>query len=742
MSDNEFSNIFFKKNNEGKTTKVVIKKVQKKIKVKVKKPETTNIPQKTIKDITSELPAEARAGVAKEKPLSPFNKTDKPAGKDGNNKGGKDTKEKIVISRKKKEGRDRHSFQDPKSQTLGGRSARPKHEEKENRLNSTYQKEYNEFAGVPSQIEIPDIISIKNLALKLNLKAGQVVKRLFQLGVKNLTLNDSIDGESAQIVCSELGCQAKIISLLEQTKVNIDEGNPDDYISRDPVVTVMGHVDHGKTTLLDTIRSSKVASGEAGGITQHVGAYKVNTALGEVLFIDTPGHSAFSSMRSRGANLTDIVILVVSAVDGVKPQTVEAISHAKHAGVPIIVAINKMDAEGANPDRVKKQLAEYELLFEEWGGEVPVCNISALKNEGIKELLETVIKVSQKHGIKGNKNIKAYGYVLESEIQTGLGNTITVIIKNGTLKESDIYLCGKSSGKIRAFFDEHNKRLKTAGPSSIVKIVGLTNTENAGELFQLMESEKEAKRIVDKRADLERENKSTNVKKINLNSSVADVFKESHMKELNVILKTDTFGSLEAIKATLAELKNEEIKVDIIHSGIGAVVETDANLAKTAGANIIAFKVKPMPKAKKLAEQLKIELKTYDVIYKIIDDIKDSLSERLGEEVNEKTTGVLEVKEVFKITQIGRVAGCEVLEGKISKSDHVKIVRDEKIIYKSEILSLRRFKDEVAEVVAGMECGVSVKNYQDLKVGDKLESYVIEKIDKTFSVEEPATQDS
>lgn len=719
MSDSEFSNIFFKKNNEGKTTKVVVKKVQKKIKIKVKK--TDHPPSKE----ESEVPKVIETG----KPFNPVQK-EKPTSKKGKGK------ERIVIARKKKEGKGRHSFQDPKNQILGS-NHKQHNEEGEEKTFVGKKRENNDFAGVPTQIEIPDVISIKNLALELNLKAGQVIKKLFQLGVKNLTVNDSIDGESAQIVCGELGCQARIVSLLDQTKVEVDEGNPKDFIPRDPVVTVMGHVDHGKTTLLDTLRFSQIASGESGGITQHIGAYKVKTTHGAILFIDTPGHSAFSAMRSRGANITDIVILVVSAVDGVMPQTIEAIKHAQQSGVPIVVAINKIDLEGANPNRTKQQLAEHGLMFQEWGGDVVACEISALKNQGINELLDGVVNLSKKKNFSGNPKIGAYGYVLESEVQTGLGNTITVIVKNGTLKESDTYLCGKSYGKIRAFFDENNSRLKTAGPSTVVKIVGLDNVETPGEFFQLMSSEKEAKKIVEKRIILEKKNKSVNVKKINLSdvSSLDSVFRESKMKQLNTILKADTYGSVEAIKATLAELKNEEIKVDVIHSGIGGVVETDVNLATTAGAKIIAFKVKAVPKAKKLAEQKKIDIYYYDVIYKIIEEIKDSLSERLGEEINEKVTATIEIKQIFKISQVGKVAGCEVLEGKVNKSDHVRVIRDNKIIYKSDILSLRRIKDEVSEVPAGLECGIAVKNYQDLKVGDRLETYIIQKIDKTFEIE-------
>lgn len=727
MNETDFSKIFLKKNNEGKTTKVVIKKVQKKIRIKVvkkKENETTQVVK--AKETASQ-------GNKTNKPVvsPPAKTTTSPTKKNNVAK----SKNRIVIARKKKDTKGKPSFNSPSTTLFSPKRHFNKTSEENSELNSQPKKEVSEFAGVPSEIDIPPVISIKNLSLKLNLKAGQVIKKLFQLGVKNLTVNDTIDGDSAQIVCQEFGCTAKITSLLEQTKVNLDEGDPADYVKRAPIVTVMGHVDHGKTTLLDTIRSSKITTGESGGITQHIGGYKVNTPKGNILFIDTPGHSAFSAMRSRGANITDIVVLVVSAVDGIMPQTIEAINHAKQAKVPIIVAINKIDQDGINLELIKKQLSEHEIISQEWGGETVFCEISALKNIGIDKFLDEIIKLAEKIDIKGNPKIPAYGYVLESEIKTGFGNTVTVVIKNGILRESTSYLCGRSSGKIRAFFDENNKRLKEAGPSSIVKIIGLESTEPSGELFQLMLSEKEAKKIVEKREILERENKSTNVKKINLSSfsSVADVFKESQMKELNVIVKADTFGSSEAIKVTLAELKNNEIKANIIHSGVGVVTENDINLARAGEAEIIAFKIKTLDKAKKLAKQFKIKITTYDIIYKIIDDIKESLTGRLDDEINEKITGVLEVKEIFKISQVGKIAGCIALQGKINKKDKVKVIRDDKIIYRSEIESLRRFKDVVNQISEGMECGVNVKNYQDLKVGDKIESYQIEKIEKVFT---------
>ena len=597
------------------------------------------------------------------------------------------------------------------------------------------KRNLNEYANVPSEIEIPEAVAIKDLAHKLNLKGSQLIKKFFSLGVMDVTLNDSIDHDTAAIVCSELNCKVKVISLLEQAKVDVEVGDESDYISRYPVVTVMGHVDHGKTSLLDAIRETNVTSTESGGITQHIGAYKVKIDQGSVLFIDTPGHEAFSSMRARGARVTDIVILVVSAVDGVKPQTIEAISHAKAAKVPIIVAINKCDLEGANPENIKTQLSEHGLVTESWGGDTIFHNVSALKKQGLKELLETIVFQAEVMELKGNPKVKAYGYVIESRIEIGRGNVITVVIKNGTLRQGNIYVSGNATGKVRAMFDEQGKEVKEAGPSTPIEIIGISTLPQSGELFQIVENEKAGKRIVEMREQLNKERAAKKVKKVSLDS-LDKALAAIKVNELKVLIKGDVFGSVEAIRETLVKQKNDEVKVTVIHFATGAITENDVNLASASDGLIIGFKVKPNGKARKLADQLGVEIKLYNIIYDIVDDIQGVLEGMLKSEKIEEEIGALEVKEIFKISGSGKIAGSVVTHGKVIFSAVIRLYRNEQFIHEGMIATLKRYKDDVKEVTEGSECGLQIKSYQDIKPGDVIKCYLVKEVKKKLRLSE------
>lgn len=772
--NSEAPKIVYRKNADGTMTKVLVKRVKKTIKLK-SSPTTKrdqggsssargDRPTKSYSQSRPSSPGRTSQAGRSSSPgrtsSSPGNRKDnRPSSAKGGRQGtsydqrrspkegigipskpGADgRKEKIFISKKKNErgqkGDQFYQKSQKKSFVEDKKNLKHNFPKLEDDLKKKEKRAVDEFAGVPKQIEIDRIISIKDLASKLNLKTSQVIKKLFNLGVVNLTVNDSIDAESAQIVCGEFGCEVKVVSLLDQTKIDIEKGDEKDYVPRPPIVTIMGHVDHGKTTLLDCIRKRKVATEEAGGITQHLGAYKIKTPVGEIVFIDTPGHSAFSSMRSRGARITDIVVIVVSATEGIMPQTIEAITHAKTAKCSIIVAINKIDLPEADVEKTKTMLAQHEISFEEWGGDVPVFPISALKNEGVDKLLEGIVALAKKKDLKGNPKIRAFGYVLESSVDAGRGITISIIVKNGTLKQGEFYICGKNTGRIRAMFDENGKTIKEATPSSIVEIIGLRQPISSGELFQVIEDEKESKRIVERRLKLEQQSQAAKVKTVTLSNLFAKI-KESNIKEVRLIVKSDTFGSGEAIKTCLETLKNDEIKANIIHNSVGAVNENDVNLALTTQSEIIAFKVRSSGKVKKMAEEKNVTIKYYDVIYNIVEDIKEDLTQKLGDKVNEVQRALLEVKTVFKISGVGKVAGCEVLEGKVERKNTIRVVRDGRSIYTGEILSLKRFKDETKEVEAGKECGLSIKNFQDLKVGDRLEALEIQKIKKTLEIEE------
>jgi len=582
------------------------------------------------------------------------------------------------------------------------------------------------------EVAIPSTVTVGELASKMAVKASDVIKELMKLGVM-ATINDALDQETAQIVVTELGHTARLVSddALEEAlteSLAAHGGTPE---SRAPVVTVMGHVDHGKTSLLDYIRKTKVASGEAGGITQHIGAYHVETPKGIVTFLDTPGHAAFTAMRARGAKSTDIVILVVAADDGVMPQTEEAIQHARAANVPIVVAINKIDKNSADPDRVKNELVQKGVIPEDWGGDTQFIAVSAHTGVGIDDLLDAVLLQAEVLELQAPKDIPGQGIVIESRLDKGRGPVATVLVQSGTLKAGDIVLAGQQYGRIRAMLDENGAPVVTAGPSIPVEILGLDGTPDAGEQFVVVESEKKAREVADFRQHKDREAKLKRQHTAKLDNMFANIGSEEK-KTLNVVLKTDVRGSLEALQSALADLGNDEVSVVVVGSGVGGITETDVHLALTAKAVIFGFNVRADSVARKIAENEGIDIRYYSVIYDLIDDVKSALVGLLSPEKREEIVGVAEVRDVFRSPKFGAVAGCMVVEGTIYRNNPIRVLRDDVVIYEGELESLRRFKDDVGEVRAGFECGIGVKNYNDVKVGDKIEVYQVKEVARTL----------
>ncbi|HET8710003.1 MAG TPA: translation initiation factor IF-2 [Spongiibacteraceae bacterium] len=581
-------------------------------------------------------------------------------------------------------------------------------------------------------VEIPSTITVGELASRMAVKASDVIKELFKLGVM-ATINDALDQETAQIVVTELGHNVKLVSddaleeaLIEQLAAH--GGTPE---PRAPVVTVMGHVDHGKTSLLDYIRKAKVASGEAGGITQHIGAYHVETPKGIVTFLDTPGHAAFTAMRARGAQSTDIVILVVAADDGVMPQTEEAIQHARAAEVPIVVAINKIDKASADPDRVKNELVAKGVVPDDWGGDTQFVAVSAHTGQGIDDLLDAVLLQAEVLELKAPKDISGRGIVIEARLDKGRGPVASVLVQEGTLKSGDIVLAGQQYGRVRAMLDENGRAVDTAGPSIPVEILGLDGTPDAGEPFVVVDSEKKAREIADFRQHKDREEKLKRQHTAKLDNMFANMGAEEK-KTLNVVLKTDVRGSLEALQAALTDLGNDEVAVNVVGSGVGGITETDVHLALTAKAVIFGFNVRADSVARKTAENENIDIRYYSVIYDLIDDVKGALAGMLSPERREEIVGIAEVRDVFRSPKFGAVAGCMVVEGTVYRNNPIRVLRDDVVIYQGELESLRRFKDDVAEVRNGFECGIGVKNYNDVKIGDKIEVYEVKEIARTL----------
>ncbi|MBQ3140391.1 MAG: translation initiation factor IF-2 [Clostridia bacterium] len=577
------------------------------------------------------------------------------------------------------------------------------------------------------KITIPDQISVGELAVRLKKNVAEVVKKLMMSLGMMASASEVIDFETAELIATEFGAKVEreIVLTIEERIMDNTEDTEENTVSRSPVVVVMGHVDHGKTSLLDAIRHSSVASGEAGGITQHIGAYRVKVNDRDITFLDTPGHEAFTSMRARGAQVTDIAILVVAADDGIMPQTVEAINHAKAAKVSIIVAINKMDKPGADPDRIKQQLTEYEIVPEEWGGDVPCMPVSALTRQGLDDLLEMVQFVADLKDLKANPNRAAKGTVIEARLDKGRGPIATLLVQNGTMHTGDILVAGNTVGRVRTMTDDKGKRRDSAGPSEPVEITGLDGVPSAGDTFDVVTDERLARELVEQRRNAQKEEKFQAVAKVTLDN-LFDSIKEGEVKELPIIVKADVNGSVEAVSQSLQKISNEEVRVRVIHGGVGAVNESDVMLAKASGAIIVGFNVRPDAVAAANAENSGVDIRMYRIIYDAIDEITAAMKGMLAPKTREVMLGHIEVRQVYKITGVGTVCGSYVQDGKIARGAQIRVVRDGIIIADDKVASLRRFKDDVKEVMQGFECGVSLERFSDTKEGDILEAYIIE----------------
>ncbi len=580
----------------------------------------------------------------------------------------------------------------------------------------------------PLTVKIPPEISVGELASRMKKTGAEVVKCLMKNGVM-ASLSQIIDFDTAAIIAEEMGCKVEqeVVVTIEEKLIDDSEDKEEDLVPRAPVVVVMGHVDHGKTSLLDYIRNAHVASGEAGGITQHIGAYQVQINGKPITFLDTPGHEAFTSMRARGAMVTDIAILVVAAEDGIKPQTVESINHAKAAGIPIIVAINKMDKPEANPDRIKQQLTEYELVAEDWGGETIICPISAKTGMGIDNLLEMVTLTAEMAELKANPNRAASGTVIEARLDKGRGPVATLLVQNGTLHQGDIIIAGTAVGRVRAMVDDKGGRLTEAGPSVPVEITGLGEVPGAGNTFNAVADERLARELVEQRKAEEKAKANTPIQKVSLEDLFSQI-QAGEVKDLNIIVKADVQGSAEAVKASLEKISNEEVRVRVIHSGVGAINESDVMLAATSKAIIVGFNVRPDAAARDSAARSNVDMRMYRVIYDAINEVEAAMKGMLAPKFREALIGHAEVRQTYKVSGVGTIAGCYVQDGKIQRGCQVRIVRDGIVIHEGELASLQRFKDAVKEVSSGYECGMSIEKFNDIKEGDIIECFVMEQI--------------
>jgi translation initiation factor IF-2 len=586
------------------------------------------------------------------------------------------------------------------------------------------EKKIEQIEREKKKIKVAEFITVNELANIIGVPASEIIKKCLNLGLV-VSINQRLDFDTITLIASDYGFEVERAEEYLEDIIEEEPDRPEDLEPRPPVVTIMGHVDHGKTTLLDYIRQSNIVAGEAGGITQHIGAYQVTLPNGkQITFIDTPGHEAFTAMRARGAQVTDIVVLVVAADDAVMPQTVEAINHALAANVPIIVAINKIDKPEANPDKIKQQLAERGILVEDWGGKYQCVEISAKYGKNVELLLEKILLEAEIMDLKANPKKKARGVVIESKLDKGRGPIGTVLVQNGTLKIGDPFVAGTTFGRVRAMFDERGNRVEVAKPSTPVQVIGFDNLPEAGDSFVVVEDEKTAREIANRRSQLKREQRFRQLRAVSLDK-LSEQIKEGKVKELPIIIKADVNGSVEALSDSLMKLSNEEVKVRIIHRAVGAISESDVLLAQASGAIIIGFNVRPTSAAKKLAESENVEIRLYNIIYNVINDVKSALEGMLEPEKREEILGTAEVRETFKIAKVGTVAGCFVTEGKILRNARARLIRNGIVIYDGKIASLKRFKDDVKEVEAGLECGIALENYNDIKVGDIIEAYNI-----------------
>ena len=637
-------------------------------------------------------------------------KFDKMAGERGRDRDRKGGKEKIVNKSKQRQ------------QQVASAKRRQEERDKMQKLQLEIAKKQQ------LKVSIPDEINVGELASKMKKTAGEVIKQLIKLGVF-ASVSDVIDYDTAALVAMELGCKVEkeVVVTVEERLIDDHEDAEDELVSRAPVVVVMGHVDHGKTSLLDYIRHANVASGEAGGITQHIGAYTVEINGSPITFLDTPGHEAFTSMRARGAMVTDIAILVVAADDGIMPQTIESINHAKAAGIPLVVAINKMDTVGANPERIKQQLTEYDIVPEEWGGDTIVCPISAKTGMGIDNLLENLVILAEVQELKANPNRAAKGAVIEARLDKGRGPIMTVLVQNGTLKLGDIIIAGTAVGRVRTMINDKGMRITEAGPSVPVEISGMSEVPSAGDTFNAVADERMARELVEERKIRQKNAAFGANKKVSLEDLFSQI-QAGEMKTLNIIVKADVQGSAEAVKASLEKITNEEVRVKVIHSGVGAINESDVMLAATSGAIIVGFNVRPDNAARDNAARSNVDMRMYRVIYDCINEIEAAMKGMLAPKFKEVVIGHAEVRETYKVSKVGTVTGCYVTDGKIQRGCSVRVLRDNVVVHEGELASLRRFKDDVKEVASGYECGMQVEKFNDIKVGDVIECFVMEQV--------------
>ncbi|MBU1569978.1 MAG: translation initiation factor IF-2, partial [Proteobacteria bacterium] len=584
--------------------------------------------------------------------------------------------------------------------------------------------------AIKRRIKIDDAIILSDLAKRMGIKSSEMIKTLMGMGVL-ATVNQTIDFDTAVLVATEFNYEVERASFEESTFLKTEKDDPGSLISRSPVVTIMGHVDHGKTSLLDVIRKTKIAEIEAGGITQHIGAYHVSTESGHIVFLDTPGHEAFTAMRARGAKVTDIVVLVVAADDGVKPQTVEAVNHSKAAGVSIIVAVNKIDKPEADVERVKRELADLGLVPEEWGGDTPFIKVSAKQRTGINDLLEMIVLQAEVLELKANPNKLALGHVVEAKLDSGRGPVATVLISEGTLHTGESVVCGIHYGKVRALLNDRGMKVNEAGPSIPVEVIGLSGVPMAGDELISLADEKDARQVSTYRIQRQRAKELAKTSRLSL-ENLFDRIQEGQVKNLTLILKADVNGSIEAIRDSLNKLSNKEVKIDIIHSGTGAINESDVSLAAVSNAIIIGFNVRPSSKVQTIANDENVDIRYYNIIYNVIKDIKDSIVGLMSSTFVERVLGRAQVREVFHVPKIGTIAGSYVTDGKIERGRQVRLIRDGIVCFEGKNSSLRRFKDDVKEISSGFECGIGIENFNDIKVGDIIEFYYMEEIKPEF----------
>ena len=704
----------------------------------IQMPETPPEPEEAEEVTTEEIsPAEpetpAKSSEKEEKRAKPKHSPPEPEEEDAGKKKGKRKKSvetekgrefgKVKTALRRKEVVEGDALYDKSF----GRGKKSRKKGKQPAAPSTEQKtQITTPKAIKRRIKVDDTIVIADLAKRMGIKANELIKTLMGMGMM-VTVNQTIDFETANLVAAEFNFEVERAAFEEDAILRTETDDPSQMVPRPPVVTIMGHVDHGKTSLLDVIRRTKVTEGEAGGITQHIGAYYVEVDSGEMVFLDTPGHEAFTSMRARGAQVTDLVVLVVAADDGVMPQTIEAIDHSRAAGVPIIVAVNKIDKNNAEPDRIKREIAEKGLVPEDWGGDTIFVNVSAKQEIGIDELLEMILLQSEVLELKANPNKLARGHVIESQMDTGRGPVATLLVQEGTLKTGDSVVCGMYYGKIRAMYNDRGQQVQSATPSYPVEIVGLSGVPMAGDEFVTLSAEKDAKQVSEHRLHKQRSKDLARSSRMSL-EKLYEKMMEGEVKDLNLIIKADVQGSIEALKDSLTKLSTEEVKISVIHSAAGPIHESDISLAAVSNAIIIGFNVRPSAKVVKMAEEENVDIRYYDIIYNTIKDIKDAMVGLMESKFEEKVLGRAEVRETFHVPSVGTIAGCYVTDGKIQRGMNVRLIRDGIVTFDGKIGTLKRFKDDVKEVAQNYECGIRIENYNDIKVGDVLENYYLEEI--------------